>query len=96
MANKKFNTSGDTAVFTTKFVAIDKKNITKVIHDEDDGAWQFHSNDNVNNFEDVAKIVSLDYIVKIDTTVLEIADMEEGYSAYRKFKGDKWIIKKNR
>lgn len=94
MTNKKFNDPGNTAVFTTKFVIIDKKDITNITHDEDDGAWQFHSSDDFDNLEEVAKIVSLNYIIKIDNTVLEIADMKEGYSAHRKFKGDKWIIKK--
>lgn len=40
-------------------------------------------------------IVGLGQIIKIDSTVLEIADMQEGYFAHRKFKGDKWIIEED-
>ncbi|MBD0332442.1 MAG: hypothetical protein ICV66_07280 [Chitinophagaceae bacterium] len=61
-------------------------------HEKEDGAWQFFSNDDFDNFEDVAKVVGLCEIVKMDATVLEIADMPEAFSAHRKFKGDKWIV----
>ena len=41
MASKKFNEGDNTAVFTTKFVIIDKKDISYVTHDKEDDAWQF-------------------------------------------------------
>jgi hypothetical protein len=94
MTNMKFKEKDDTAVFTTKFVIIDKKDITTVIHEKEDGAWQFFSNDHFDNFEDVAQIVGLVEIVQLDSTILELADMSEGFEAHRKFKGDKWIIEK--
>jgi len=94
MTNKKFKGKDNTAVFTTKFVLTDKKDITTVTHEKEDGAWQFFSNDHFDNFEDVAKIVGLVEIVKLDCTILELADMPEGFAAHRKFKGDKWIIEK--
>ena len=50
------------------------------------------TDDEFDNFAEVAKIVGLGEIVKIDNTLLEIADLPEGFSAHRKFKGDKWII----
>jgi hypothetical protein len=34
----------NTAVFTTKFGITDKKDITFVMHEKDDGTWQFFSN----------------------------------------------------
>jgi hypothetical protein len=92
MPTKKFIEADNTAVFTTKFVVNDKKEITYVTHEKEDGAWQFFSNDNFDNFEDVARVVGLGEIVKIDSTVLEIADMPEGFYAQRRFKGDKWIV----
>ena len=92
MPIKKFKEADNTAVFTTKFVIIDKKDITYVTHDKEDGAWQFFSDDEFDNFESVAKIVGLGEIIKIDNTLLELADMPEGFSAYRKFKGDRWTI----
>lgn len=91
-ANKGFKEADNTAVFTTSFVLNDKKEITMVTHDKEDGAWQFFSNDQFDNFEDVAKIVGLGEIIKIDNTLLELADLPEGFFAHRKFKGDKWVI----
>jgi hypothetical protein len=96
MTHKKFSESDNTAVFTTKFVIIDNKEITEVHHDEDDGAWQFFSDDKFDDFAKVAKVVGLGQITKIDSTLFEIADMQTGYVAHRKFKGDKWIIEKKK
>lgn len=94
MTQKKFKEADNTAVFTTKFVITENKEITEVHHDEDDGAWQFFSDDKFDDFSKVVKIVGLGQITKIDTTLFEIADMPMGYVAHRKFKGDKWIIEK--
>ncbi|MDH7461385.1 hypothetical protein QEG73_08840 [Chitinophagaceae bacterium 26-R-25] len=93
---KRFKEADNTAVFTTKFVITDNQEITEVHHDADDGAWQFFSNDSFDDFSQVAKVVGLGQITKIDNTLFEIADLPTGYAAYRKFKGDKWIIEKKR
>ena len=92
---KKFDDPLNTAVFTTKFVIRDKKEITYVTHDEDDGAWQFFSNDEWENFEDVAMVVGLGTILSFDNTLLEIADLPYGYCATRKSRNDKWVIQKH-
>ncbi|WP_157963324.1 hypothetical protein [Algoriphagus litoralis] len=84
----------DTAVFTTKFVLQDKKLITYVTHDIEDGAWQFFSDDCFDDFEIIAKIVGLNEIMDIDPTLKELADMEPGHVATRKNIKDKWSIKK--
>ena len=91
---KKFTDSLNTAVFTTKFVVVDKKDITIVRHEPGDGAWTFFSNDKYENYEDIAKVAGLGEIIKIDSTVLEIADLPKGYYASRKSKDDKWKIEK--
>jgi hypothetical protein len=93
---KVFNDSLNTAVFTTKYVTEDNKEITYVTHDIDDGAWQFFSEDKFEDFGKVAKILSLSQIIKIDETVLEIADLPLGYYATRKSKSEKWEIFKNK
>jgi hypothetical protein len=69
---KQFADADNRAVFTTTFVLYEKKDITTVYHDKDDGAWQFMSDDKYENFETVAKIVLLHEIVEMDSTVLEI------------------------
>ena len=92
---KEFKDPPNTAVYTTKFVVDDKKTITYVTHDADDGAWQFFSEDNFENFEDVAKIIGLQEVVAMDSTVLDLADMPVGHYATRKDKNDKWTIYKH-
>lgn len=91
---KKFSDNPTTAVFTTKFVIEDKHDITYVTHELEDGAWQFFSNDNFENFEEVAKVVGLQQIIDIDNTVLDLADLPLGYSATRNDKTEKWKIHK--
>ncbi|CAN5801739.1 hypothetical protein BH11BAC3_BH11BAC3_46450 [soil metagenome] len=96
MKQKTFKEADNTAVFTTKFVITDNRVITEVHHDQDDGAWQFFSDDNFDDFSKVAKVVGLGQITKIDTTLFEIADLPVGFVAHRKFKGDKWIIEEKK
>ena len=96
ITQKKFNEADNTAVFTTKFVITDNKEITEVHHDEGDGAWQFFSDDQFDDLSKVIKLVGLGQITKIDSTLFEIADIPTGYVAHRKYKGDKWIIKKKK
>ena len=91
---KKFEDSLNTAVFTTTFVIKDKKEITYVTHEIEDGAWQFFSSDTFDNYEEVAMIVGLSEIIKIDKTVLDIADLPLGYVATRQSVNDKWTTKK--
>jgi len=91
---KNFKEPLNTAVFTTKFVVEENKPITYVMHDSDDGAWQFFSDDKFDDFECVAKIVGLGEIIKMDDSVLELADMPEGYYAFRESVNDKWKIQK--
>ncbi len=71
---------------------IDKKDITTVYHEKEDGAWQFFSDDNFDNFEETAKVVGLGELVKMDNSLLDLADMPEGYRAHRKSKSDPWTI----
>ncbi len=90
---KHFNDSLNTAVFTTKFVIKEKKPITYVSHDDEDGAWQFFSDDDFEQYEDVAMLVSLEEIITIDNTVLQIADLPFGYIATRRLLNDNWTLK---
>jgi hypothetical protein len=90
----KFEESNITAVFTTKFVINENKDITLVIHDKEDNTWQFYSNDHFDSYEDVAMIVGLGEIINLDDTILELVNLPEGYVARRLFKGDRWIVEK--
>ena len=84
----------DTAVFTTKFVLEDNKEITYVTHELEDGAWLFFSDDKFEDFESVAKIVGLNEILDMDPTLKELENMEPGHIATRMYIGDKWKIKR--
>lgn len=84
----------DTAVFTTKFVLTDKKVITYVTHEFEDGAWQFFSDDDFGDYEGVAMIAGLGEIIALDKTVLELADLPLGHKAKRQTIMDHWIIEK--
>ncbi len=88
----EFQEASNTAVFTTKYVINDKKLITCVTHDEEDGAWQFFSSDEFDNYQDVAMIVLLDEIIAMDPSVLELASMPVGYYAIRETASDEWSI----
>lgn len=91
---KKFREANNTAVFTTKFVIRDRKPITYVTHEAEDGAWQFFSSDKFENFEEVAIIVGLEEIVAIDASLLELADMPVGHYAIRETPNGKWHIRR--
>lgn len=89
----EFNEPLNTAVFTTKFVLEENRDITNVTHEED-GAWQFFSDDEFEDFEKVAKVVGLGEIIEIDDSILALAEMPEGYYAYRESRYSNWEIRK--
>jgi len=93
--NKVFPDSLNTAVFTTKFVVHDRKEITYISHDFEDGSWEFYSDDNFDNYEDIVLILSLDEIIQLDISLLEVADLPLGFVATRRSKADDWTITKN-
>jgi hypothetical protein len=81
------------AAFTTKFVLDENKLITSVAHHIVDGAWEFLSDDEFENFESVAKIIGFNELLDKDPSLREVIGMNPGYVATRKFKGDQWKIK---
>ena len=84
----------DTAVFTTRFVIEDKKTITYVTHEIEDGAWQFFSDDRFDDFESVAKVVGLREIIKLDPSIMELIEMSEGFIETRNGRHDNWVVRK--
>ena len=75
------------AVFTTYKVVSENHPILYVCHD-DDGVWQFHTGADVN--EEDAKIVALSEIVRRDRSILDLADLQIGWSATRTSQNDDW------
>jgi hypothetical protein len=84
----------DIAVFTTTFVLDDKKRITYVSRELEDGTWLFFSDDEFDDFEAVVKILGFNEIMEMDPTLKELKDMKPGYFATRKGKSEAWVIGK--
>lgn len=82
------------AVFTTKQVVLERKQIIYVSHDIDDGAWQFLSEDDLKI--DDAMIVSLQEVYQIDNTISDIVDLPLGWKAWRQSLEHPWQRAKNK
>lgn len=83
-----FTDPKNVATITTKDVIDRTKQIKYVSHDEEDGMWQFHSGELVK--EEDGRIVSLQEISIIDSTIMEIADLPLGWIAIRDNIKDNW------
>jgi len=86
-----FDDPPNVAVFTSKAVTHDGEWIAYVSHDEEDGAWQFHSKDGAPGSEEGARIVSLRSILASDPSVAELADLPLGWCASRQIATGEWI-----
>lgn len=76
------------AVITLRSIVFGGAPILHVTHDEDDHGWQFLGAGDANP-EDAA-VVSLDGIVSLDASVLEVADMPPGWHAWRRSRTSPW------
>ncbi|WP_069661298.1 DUF4262 domain-containing protein [Arcticibacter eurypsychrophilus] len=86
----KFYESRNLTTFTTRQWLDEKKPILRVVHDSD-GDWQFLTGD---QFPEDIKIVALEELIKRDSTLNDVFDLEYGEEAERDFIGGQWIIKK--
>lgn len=84
----------DIAVFTTKFVLDEKRPVTYVTLNIEDGSWEFFSDDEFDDFESVAKVIGFNEILEIDPTLRELVNLEPGHVASRRNIDDVWVIKK--
>ncbi len=85
-----FQDPPNVAVFTSKDIVEDGKWIYYVCHDEDDGAWQFHSIDGPPSSQSNARLVSLKSIVELDPSVTVLSDLPVGWCAWREAKNSVW------
>jgi len=90
---KHFKDELNTAVLTTKFVVRNNSPILYVYHFFD-GMWQFSGNEIIENDNDYC-LLSLEEVITIDNTVLEVAHLEEGFYASRIDKYSPWLILRN-
>ena len=77
------------AVFTTTQVLGQKQPILHVSHDDEDGAWQFHTGSQQVSASD-ALLVALEEMVEHDPTICELADLPCGWHAERDNVGGPW------
>ena len=91
--SKKFKESLDITVFTTIHVVKGHSLIVWISH-ELDGDWQFMGKEPIEDYTKVAMVVGLGEIIKLDKSVLKVADLPIGYCATRQSRSDKWIINK--
>ena len=89
-----FSDAPNTAVFTNKHVMAGKL-ITAVYHDEEEGAWQFHTDDPDTNSNAVLMIVALSEVFSKDASIAELASLPVGHVARRSAKSAPWVINKH-
>jgi hypothetical protein len=84
-----FTDAPETAVYTTRDVIEKGKPILIVTHDQDDGAWQFHSAN--TTWDTDARIAALEEIVFHDPSVSELSDLPIGWMAIRDSNEGPWV-----
>ena len=87
---KKFQDNLDTAVITTKYVLNSGSPILFVNH-YDDGFWEFLGIEDNLSDEDF-KIISLEEILNIDSSVIEVSDLIHEGKAFREDRNSPWKI----
>jgi hypothetical protein len=88
MEDWPFEDRPNTAALTTSDVLGANAPILQVTHDADDGSWQFLPGGIVNPSD--ARVVGLGEICRRDPSLLELADLPEGWRAWRERVGAKW------
>jgi hypothetical protein len=80
-ADWPFDESPNVATFTTRGVIDGSEWIATVSHDADDGSWQFIGEKGARM--DQAMLVALRQIFERDRSIAELADLPEGWRAWR-------------
>ncbi len=87
---KSFKADLRTAVITTKYVLETNSPILNVFHYED-GFWQFSGSEK-NLVDEDYKLISLQEIIELDSSVLLISDLNCNQKAIRLNKDSDWKI----
>lgn len=85
----KFNEPKSTACIVCCHVLEKSSPILYVTHDEDDGMWQFLCGESNHN-EETARIVSLEQVVEMDSSINDLYEMPCGVGAERDEMNSKW------
>ncbi|ESZ26416.1 hypothetical protein [Mesorhizobium sp. L2C084A000] len=96
MEEWKFADPPNVAVFLDRGIVTRGDWIAYVVHDDDDGSWQFHNSETGLVGEGEIMIVSLQNVLRRDESILELADLPEGWHAWRSSKSAPWQRAKSR
>lgn len=86
--NWKFTVPPHTGVFTTRRVMSGQDPVSRVFHDIEDGAWQFHGPEESDPND--LTYVCLHHIIDKDATINELHDLPLGWSAWRENGASPW------
>ena len=84
-----FEDAPNVACFTVKSIMNGTEPILQVFHDEDDGAWQMLPASGAAASE--AMIVGLGQLVQSDQTLAQLADLPQGWVAWRGRRNSPWL-----
>jgi hypothetical protein len=84
-----FDQPRNCATFTMRQVLDGSEPILLVSHSADDHGWQFIGTSDASMAD--AKLVCLEHIVRLDPTVLEVANLPPGWQAIREHVGGAWM-----
>jgi hypothetical protein len=90
---KKFKEELNTAVITTRFILEKESPILCIFH-YDDGFWQFSGSEK-NLSDSDYRVISLEEMINIDKSIVELADLPYNSVAYRKDIHSSWEIQIN-
>lgn len=83
-----FDSPPNVACLTVRSIADGLKPILMATRDAEDGAWQFLTGDAFDAAEEM--MVSLASVVDRDPTLLQLADVQPGWMAWREHHGAPW------
>jgi len=83
MTDWPFSDPPNVAVLTTRRIVRDAAWIARVVHDAEDGGWQFHDGTPGARHESEAVVTSLRDLVLRDASLRALADLPEGWCAWR-------------
>jgi hypothetical protein len=90
MGEWTFSDPPNVAVFVDRGIFRRGDWIAYVSHDDEDGSWQFHNSEPGPVEEGDIMIVALQEVVRRDESLLELADLPEGWHAWRSSKSSPW------
>jgi hypothetical protein len=84
-----FSDPPNVAAISVKQIFRSNEPILLVVHDEDDGGWQFLTGGPFSVSDGL--VVALKNVVALDSSVCELADLPIGWQAFRPAHGQPWV-----